>query len=126
MFCCYCFNIQKAIQRICYFFYAALSLKCQSCGPGDAPCDGPNVTSINCGAFADRCMTVTRIMNLTIEGPQTVIMKNCSHSTMVCQEDGAGYRKCHTQGNFTRRACGVYHPERGPLPKNKRAILGKY
>ena len=120
------FQYTKSNSKDLLFFYAALSLKCQSCGPGDAPCDGPNVTSINCGAFADRCMTVTRIMNLTIEGPQTVIMKNCSHSTMVCQEDGAGYRKCHTQGNFTRRACGVYHPERGSLPKNKRAILGKY
>lgn len=69
----------------------ALSLKCQSCGPGDAPCDGPNVRSINCEAFADRCMTVTMIKNLTIGGPQTVIIKNCSHSTMFCQEDGAAY-----------------------------------
>lgn len=69
----------------------ALSLKCQSCGPGDALCDGPNVTSINCEAFEDRCMTVTVIKNLTIGGPQTIIIKNCSHSTIVCQEDGADY-----------------------------------
>ena len=108
------------------FFYAALSLKCQSCGPDDVPCGGPNVTIINCEAVKDRCMTVTMMKNLTIEGPKAVVMKNCSHSTMVCQEDGAGYRKCHTQGNFRRRACAVFHPERESLPKNKRAILGKY
>ncbi|CAH3029100.1 unnamed protein product [Porites evermanni] len=69
----------------------ASSLKCQSCGPGDAPCDGPNVTSINCEAFADSCMTVTMMMNHTIGGPQTFIMKNCSHSTIICQEDGPRY-----------------------------------
>ena len=117
MFCHCCFNVQKAIQRISYFFYAALSLKCQSCGTGDVPCGGPNVKSIYCEAVEDRCMTVTMTKNLTIGGPESIIIKNCSHSTKVCEEDGAGYRKCHTQGNFTRRACGVYHPERGSLIK---------
>ena len=111
------FQCTKSNSKDFLFFYAALSLKCQSCGPGDVPCGGPNIKSINCEAVEDRCMTVTMTKNLTIGEPETMIIKNCSHSAMVCEEDGAGYRKCHTQGNFTRRACGVYHPERGFLIK---------
>lgn len=55
---------------------------------GDVLCDGSNARSIECDAYADRCMTTT----VTI-GPYTSVLKNCSHSKINCEESGVGYRK---------------------------------
>lgn len=78
---------------ILYLLYAASSLKCQACGPGDVPCDGSNVRSIQCDDFADRCMTAKVTMNIPNLGPYTSVMKNCSYSAVICKESGPGYRK---------------------------------
>ena len=75
------------------FFNTASSLKCQACGPVDVPCDGSNARSIECDTYADRCMTVTMTMNIPNLGPYTTVVKNCSHSTMICKESGVAYRK---------------------------------
>ena len=38
-------------------------------------------------------MTVAMTTNIPNLGPYTTVMKNCSHSTMICKESGVAYRK---------------------------------
>ena len=73
----------------CVLLCTASSLRCQACGPDSEPCsDDANVTSVDCGEFADRCMTVSMTIGLN-----TTVMKNCANFAMMCQEQGLGYRK---------------------------------
>ena len=82
-------NSYKHWSSCCVFLCAALSLRCQECGPDGEPCsDDANVTSVDCDAFADRCMTVSLTTGLN-----TMVMKNCAHSTVIWQEQGLGYRE---------------------------------